>query len=86
MARPPRPSLFDERINRVAETASDQSSFSLFYIDLDEFKSVNDDLGHDVGDELSRQVAGRFRGRLRDFDLVARRTGTSELEGAAQAG
>jgi polar amino acid transport system substrate-binding protein len=42
------------------------------FIDLDNFKVINDTIGHDIGDELLREAAGRFRTLLNDKDMVAR--------------
>jgi diguanylate cyclase (GGDEF)-like protein len=49
--------------------------FSLGYIDLDEFKAVNDRYGHQKGDELLRLVADLFRDNLRRTDIIARMGG-----------
>ena len=45
---------------------------SLLYIDLDDFKGVNDSLGHDVGDLLLKEIASRLKDCSRDVDFVAR--------------
>ncbi|MCW8327377.1 EAL domain-containing protein [Photobacterium sp. SDRW27] len=49
--------------------------FSLLYIDLDNFKNVNDSLGHDVGDRLLKEVAQRLQQACREVDLIARISG-----------
>ena len=45
---------------------------ALLYIDIDEFKGINDEFGHEIGDRVLRSVAERIRGACRPVDLVAR--------------
>ena len=65
--------LFNERLRSLTgEHASKRSNIALFYLDLDDFKAVNDTRGHLVGDRLLREVGTRLEQEIRNEDLVAR--------------
>lgn len=65
--------LFNDRLDQeIRHCQRDQSKLSLMFLDLDRFKDINDTLGHDVGDELLRHMAGRIQDCLRDVDTIAR--------------
>ncbi len=68
----PNRTLFREQIERKLEKANQGERFALLYIDIDEFKHINDSLGHQVGDELLKTVAARLRSCIGEADLVAR--------------
>ncbi|MHB1698863.1 MAG: diguanylate cyclase domain-containing protein [Acidobacteriaceae bacterium] len=57
---------------RLEEACQAGLLFAVLFLDLDDFKVVNDSLGHAAGDELLRQVAGRLRAVMRESDLLAR--------------
>lgn len=64
---------FEAELERhVAEVGRYGPRGALLVLDLDDFKLVNDSLGHSAGDELIAAVAGILRGRLREEDVVAR--------------
>ncbi len=68
--------LFYDRLNQAMTRASrDKASFAVLYIDLDDFKIVNDTLGHDAGDALLREAAKRITACVRNSDTVARMGG-----------
>ena len=69
---PNRRSFFAEADKTLALAKRHDYAFSLLYLDLDGFKAVNDANGHEVGDEVLRQVAARLSASLRAGDLAAR--------------
>jgi diguanylate cyclase (GGDEF)-like protein/PAS domain S-box-containing protein len=68
--------LVNERLTR---DRAQGSATALLFVDLDDFKQVNDDHGHGVGDELLRRVADRLRNALRGDDVLARQGGDEFL-------
>ena len=67
--------LVDEADRALAAGQRSGRTTALLMVDLDHFKTVNDALGHSVGDELLRAVARRIAGSVRSVDLVARHGG-----------
>jgi diguanylate cyclase (GGDEF)-like protein/PAS domain S-box-containing protein len=68
--------LFAEHLDRaVRRRARNGSSVDVMFIDLDNFKAVNELLGRRQGDELLQQVGGRLRETFRDADVIARMGG-----------
>lgn len=69
---PNRRLLMDHLQHAIAACARSRSHGALLFIDLDNFKDLNDTRGHDVGDLLLQQVAQRLKASVRESDTVAR--------------
>jgi diguanylate cyclase (GGDEF)-like protein/putative nucleotidyltransferase with HDIG domain len=63
---------FEEEAARARRS---DRSFQVVMLDLDEFKKVNDNYGHKLGDKMLREVAGIIQGQLREYDFLARYAG-----------
>lgn len=65
--------LFQDRLKRSILRGQRQAmTFSVILVDLDDFKKINDSLGHNIGDLLLQEVARRFKNNIRKMDTVAR--------------
>jgi diguanylate cyclase (GGDEF)-like protein/PAS domain S-box-containing protein len=76
---PNRAMLRDHLELALARAMRQGHSVALLYLDLDDFKLVNDGLGHAAGDDLLKMMSDRLRVRLREQDLVAREGGDEFL-------
>lgn len=81
--------LFEERLDQAIEHSARLSLLmSVVFIDIDKFKEINDQMGHQAGDEVLIEVAERLKACLRTTDTVARLGGdefTLILEGVAKS-
>ncbi|MFZ6720303.1 putative bifunctional diguanylate cyclase/phosphodiesterase [Undibacterium sp. Ji49W] len=69
----PNRSLFKQLVdNALLQSQRNNTSAAIIFIDLNRFKLINDTLGHEIGNELLRQVSSRFLTTLRENDIVAR--------------
>jgi diguanylate cyclase (GGDEF)-like protein len=64
--------LFREKLEGMLTPLGAGAKLAVLYLDLDQFKDINDTLGHPAGDELLNVVAGRLRSVVRNGDIVAR--------------
>ncbi|MCL7746678.1 PAS domain S-box protein [Halalkalibacter alkaliphilus] len=65
--------MFNELIDQSLEEAKRyEGALAVMYLDMDKFKNVNDQLGHDVGDEILKQFAKRLEENIRDSDIACR--------------
>jgi diguanylate cyclase (GGDEF)-like protein/PAS domain S-box-containing protein len=68
----PNRTLFRTELERELKRVERGAQCAVLYIDIDEFKGINDSLGHPAGDELLKGIALRLRGCVRGSDIVAR--------------
>lgn len=69
----PNRTLFKDRLAQAIISAKrNTKAFALLFIDLDQFKKINDSLGHHVGDEVLIEASRRFKNNLREEDTLAR--------------
>jgi diguanylate cyclase (GGDEF)-like protein len=64
--------LVEHLDHAIAYAVRYKQQFTLLFIDLNKFKAVNDEFGHDVGDELLMQVAAQLGATVREADIIAR--------------
>ena len=69
---PNRFTVLDRLDRAISHGVRTNSAVAVMFVDLDRFKEINDTLGHDIGDDLLIQVAGRLREQVRESDTVAR--------------
>jgi diguanylate cyclase (GGDEF)-like protein/PAS domain S-box-containing protein len=68
--------LFNQMLEAALARAKRRGGkLAAFFLDLDRFKNINDTFGHDVGDQVLREIAGRFREAVRTSDQLARMGG-----------
>ena len=69
----PNRSLMMDRIDQaIKQSHRSNNLFALLFLDLDNFKHINDSFGHAVGDEVLKEIAVRLRSSLREVDTIAR--------------
>jgi diguanylate cyclase (GGDEF)-like protein/PAS domain S-box-containing protein len=92
LTRLPNRAMFEELLDlALARAKRKELAAAVLFMDLDNFKLVNDSLGHEAGDELLQQMGSRLREALRETDVVARQGGDeflillADLERGSQA-
>lgn len=87
LTRLPNRSFFQEKLKQAVEYAKRYDGrLGVMFLDLDNFKRINDTLGHSVGDLLLREVAGRLLGCVRKSDAVGRIAGREQTSTVARLG
>ena len=76
----PNRALFNDRLEHGLAVASRNGlRFAVIFLDLDNFKMINDTYGHDIGDAVLKTIAGRLKETTRDDDTVCRHGGDEFL-------
>jgi diguanylate cyclase (GGDEF)-like protein len=70
--------MFRDQLEHEIKNIAPGRQLAMLYLDIDEFKSVNDSLGHRIGDELLKSVAVSLRSCIKATDFVARLSGDVE--------
>ena len=60
---------------KIRQARLHNTRFAVLFIDIDHFKDINDSFGHEIGDEVLQQLAGRFKSVLKITDLIIRHAG-----------
>jgi len=69
---PNRKLFFDRLEQSLRRAAREGAMLAVLYIDLDQFKQINDSFGHAIGDEVLKEIAARLENGIRDEDTIAR--------------
>jgi len=69
---PNRTLFLKELKNNIQKAKENNTNLAIFFIDLDQFKQINDSLGHDIGDKVLQIAAKRLKSKIRSNDLLAR--------------
>jgi diguanylate cyclase (GGDEF)-like protein len=78
--------MFAEELKRVARSRRPQQVLGLLFVDIDDFKRVNDVQGHQSGDELLQEIADRLCSVVRPYDKVSRREAEPSSNAVARVG
>jgi diguanylate cyclase (GGDEF)-like protein len=77
---PNRTTLRETLSRLLTRSERDKCKTAVLFIDLDDFKKVNDRLGHEAGDELLVQISHRLKNRLRQADILFEQAGVASVE------
>jgi len=76
----------DRIVQAITQAERDRTRVALLFVDLDNFKAINDTLGHGIGDDYLRQIANRLNQAVRKSDVVSRHGGDEFIVGITDVG